>query len=241
MTKKMFALASISALAGLMALVTAAGCSSAPVPDAPGGGASDASEAGPKRGVDSSVTGQDVVENPPDYCPSTTAIDATVLPWKPPAVDLGKCQEQDILDAVAFIDANKTTTYAQIKAATKDAACATCLFVPDGAKWGPFVEKADGSFLRNNFGGCVAVKSTDACGQAYTQLDDCAELACEDCTDEGAHRDCKLAAAKGACDPAQKAYATACGDSKAADACKALLSNPQYVFEAAARALCVGP
>ncbi len=124
----------------------------------------------------------------------------------------------------------------------KNATCATCLFVPDGAKWGPIVEKADGSFLRLNFGGCVAVKSTEACGQAWTQLDECTDLACADCTNEGArYAQCKVGAATEACAPAQKAYAAECGGSTAVDACKALAANPFDPYDGVARALCVGP
>ena len=157
------------------------------------------------------------------------------------AVDIGKCQEQDILDLIAYVKANVKTSYAQFKAAMNDSTCATCLFVPDGAKWGPFVEKADGGFLRNNFGGCLAVKGTETCGRAYTQLEECVELACADCTNGEGVESCKRTGAKRACAAAHKAYATECAGSTAVADCNALVTTPQYLFEAAARALCVGP
>jgi hypothetical protein len=238
MLKKIFALASVTALTGLVAAVSAAGCSSTtsvagtdPVIEAGGGDARKPVEAGPEE------------EAGPTTCPSSEPIDATTAPWKPPQALPGSCTEKMIADLVAYVDANKDDatkgSYANIKKQVADATCASCLFVVDGAKWGAFVEKSDGSFLRNNFGGCVAVASgKEECGKAFSQLDDCLAFACQECADDAATTKCNTAAGKGACKTAGDAYVTACGSNDAVTACDDLAKT--YTFEAAARALCVG-
>ncbi|MBX3188492.1 MAG: hypothetical protein KF819_15865, partial [Labilithrix sp.] len=75
---KMFALASVTTLTGLVMATSGSGCSSPP-------------EATEDAGTDaptSDVRGDraDVDTGPPEEstCPTTTAIDATKLPWKSP-------------------------------------------------------------------------------------------------------------------------------------------------------------
>lgn len=242
MFKKMFALASVTALTGLVASVAASGCSSTTVSAADEGGtpatpASDAAadakrppiEAGPEPDAD--TTG--------GTCPTTDPIDATTAPWKPPFSDPGKCLEKDILDLVAFVEANPKSAYKDIKAAVTSVTCKACLFQKESTTWSALVEKADGSFLRNNFGGCVAVMSgKESCGKAFSQLDDCLSEACKDCADDAATQKCNTAAGKVACKAAGAAFATECGSADAVQACDDLATK--YTFEAAARALCVG-
>ena len=234
MIKKMFALASVTALTGLVASVAASGCSSTTSVAEEGG--TTVSEAGDAK---KPIEAGPEEEAGPATCPTTDPIDATVAPWKPPAVSQGSCSEKMITDLVAFVDANKMAAYADIKKAVTDATCKACLFVKDGDKWGPLVEKADGSFLRNNFGGCVAVTSgKEACGKAYSQYDDCVSFACQDCADDAATSKCRTAAAKGACKGAAASLVKECPDNTALTACDDLAKT--YTFEAAARALCVG-
>ena len=234
MFKKMFALASVTALTGLVAAVAASGCSSTTsVSDEGGTTVSEAGDAKvPKEAAPEEEAGSAT-------CPTTDPIDATTAPWKPPAASPGSCSEQQILDLVKYVDANKQTSYADLKKQVTDATCAKCLFVKDDTTWGPFVEKADGSFLRNNFGGCVAVTSgKEACGKAFSQFDDCLDFACQDCADDAATSKCKSAAGKGACKDGAATFVKECTDATAVEACDKLAVT--YTFEAASRALCVG-
>ena len=233
MFKKVVLLASVTALAGLVTSVGASGCSStlgAPAEEAGTDAHTDAKktiEAGPEEDAG------------PALCPSTEPIDATSAPWSPPATAPGSCTDKMITDLVAFVDANKTAKYAVLKAAVTDAKCSACLFVKDGPKWGPFVENADGTFKRHNFGGCVAVTSgKESCGKAYSQFDDCVSFACQDCADSAAQTKCQTAASSGACKVAAQAVSAECDSSAPLNACDALAKT--YTFEAASRALCVG-
>jgi hypothetical protein len=236
--KKMFALASVTALTGLVASVAASGCSSTTV-DATGGegGTVTPAEAGKPKPVPDS--GPDPAEDSgPGTCPTTDPIDATTAPWKPPTTPSTACTEKQITDLVAYVEANPKVDYPTLKKQVTGA-CATCLFVKDGTNWGPFVEKADGSFERNNFGGCVAITSgKESCGKAFSQFDDCLQVACQDCADDAALTKCNTAAGKGACKDAGAAFATECGSADPVQACDDLAKK--YTFEAASRALCVG-
>ena len=76
MVKKLFALASVSALAGLVSAVSAAGCSSETVQtQAPtdAGGATDAKKSDAKT----TTPGDDEEDVEPESCLDTTPIDAT--------------------------------------------------------------------------------------------------------------------------------------------------------------------
>jgi len=236
MMKKMFALASVTALTGLVAAVAASGCSSTTSVSGDEGGTSVTEAGGDAR---KPIEAGPEEEAGPATCPTTDPIDATTAAWKPPAAAPGSCTEKQILDLVAFVDANKKTPYADLKKQVAAGACADCLFVKDGDRWGAFVEKADGSFLRNNFGGCVAITSgKEACGKAFSQFDDCLGVACQDCADDAATNKCNTAAGKGACKDAAAAFVKECTDATAVSACDDL--SKTYTFEAAARALCVG-
>ena len=100
MIKKIFALASVTALTGLVAAVSASGCSSTTsVADEGGTTVSEAGgdarkpiEAGPEE------------EAGPSSCPTTDPIDATTAPWKSPQVLPGSCTEKMITDLVAYVD-----------------------------------------------------------------------------------------------------------------------------------------
>jgi hypothetical protein len=237
MIKKMFALASVTALTGLVAAVAASGCSSTTTETSNEAGPVVSNEAGdakkpvPEAGEepDADMTG--------GTCPTTDPIDATTAPWKAPTPPKVACTEKQIADLVAYVEANPKTDYAKLKATVTDTTCAKCLFVPDTTNWGPFVEKADGSFERNNFGGCVAAASgKESCGKAFSQFDDCLAVACQDCADDTATQKCNTAAAKGACKTAASSFATECGNADAVDTCDKLATK--YTFEAASRALC---
>ena len=63
-------------------------------------------------------------------------------------------------------------------------------------------------------------------------------VACQDCADDAATSKCNTAAGKGACKDAAAAFVKECTDATAVTACDDLAKT--YTFEAAARALCVG-
>ena len=235
MFKKIFALASVTALSGLVAAASSSGCSSTEsAPQAEGGVADGPLEAKtPREAAPEDEAG-------PTACPSTTAIDGTKFPWKPPAIRLGSCSDDEIKLLVKAVDDNNMITYAGLKAKITNATCKSCLFAPDGAKWAAFVEDAMGAFVRQNFGGCIAaVTGKEACGQAYSRYDDCINTACKDCADQAAFDKCASPAGKGACAIATMSVNTVCGkDVAGITTCQNL--SDKYLFESAARALCVG-
>lgn len=252
MSKKVFALASVTALTGLLVAGTSA-CSGQKfyvisdeggAPSAVDGGKQPSTTVPPsdagvtKKPVDAS-TDPDPDPGPTGTtCPTTAPIDATVFPWAPPRALPGSCTPADVDGLVAYVTAHPAAAYPDLKNQVANLTCRQCLFVPDGAKWGAIVEKSDGSFLRNNLGGCVALASGSvSCGKAYSQLDDCISVACENCADQAATQNCSTAAVKGACKTAAAAYSTQCTDPASVTTCDNLATK--YTFEAAARALCV--
>jgi hypothetical protein len=236
MIRKMFALASVTALTGLVSSVAASGCSSTnSVSSTDEGGLTEAG----KDATRPKETGPDEEDTGPSTCPTPEPIDATKIAWKPPGVAQGSCSEAEIAALVKFVDDNPTTEYSKLKASVTNATCKACLFVPDGAKWGAFVEKSDGTFLRHNFGGCMAVVSgKESCGKAYSQFDDCLGQACAMCADEATYDKCTgQPAANGACKASLDALLAECTE---ADETTCGDLSTKYLFEAAAKALCVG-
>ena len=235
MFKKIFALASVTALTGLVAAASGAGCSSNTVtPD--GADASDGSFDA-KKPVEA---GDDTPDTGPAVCPTSSPIDATTSEWKPPAIMPGACTNADIALLVSAVDANNNIAYADLKAKITSPTCKSCLFAPDGAKWAAFVEDSKGAFMRQNFGGCIAaVSGNEPCGKAFSQYNDCTDTACQDCTDQTSFDNCNTPASKGACKAAMANVQTVCGaDISAIDTCQGL--STKYLFESAAYALCVG-
>jgi hypothetical protein len=256
MSKRVFALASVTALSGLIVAGATAGCSGQKIyvisdeggtlSGIDGGKGSSGTVPTPlsdggmkKQPIDASPDPDpDPNPDPGATCPTSAPIDATTAPWSPPQSLPGSCTATDIDNLVAYVTANPATTYPNLKSQIANLTCRQCLFVPDGAKWGPFVEKSDGTFLRNNFGGCVAVASGSvSCGKAFSQLDDCLSVACQDCADATELQKCSTAATKAACKNATTAFSTQCPDASSVTTCSDLATT--YTFEAAARALCV--
>lgn len=236
MVKKLFALASLTALTGAVASVSAAGCSSTPVTPEDEGG-TPTTDAGPDVRKDQGVPDT----NPPGTgtCPTTEAIDQTQYQYKGAAIKTGDCTSADIDALVAYVDANKTAKYADVKNSVTSATCKACLFTVDGATWGPLVENAKGELILINSGGCIEAASGKLeCGKAYHQFEQCLDEACVDCPegDDTALSACFKAAAKGACKAANTAITSDCAD--AISTCSDL--STKYTFEAPAKALCVG-
>jgi len=253
MSKKIFALASITGLAGVVISTAGTGCTSEVVyVTVDGGGAGNGlgSNVDAGSGQDSGAADSSLVDARPSdaasdapvvsgTCPRTTPIDATKFSYKPAAAVPGACTATMIDSLIAFVDGNKTAKYADVKASVTNAACHACLFTLDGATWGPLVENAKGELIHINSGGCIEVASGKlACGQAYHQFEQCLDEACAECPegDDTALSACYKAAAKGACKAANTAITMDCAD--AISTCSDL--STKYTFEAPARALCVG-
>lgn len=236
--KRIFALASVTALTGLVASATSAGCSSSDSPGTTTGDASvpDVREA--KAPFDASEPEEDAG---PSNCPITDKIDAKMFPWKPPAVAQGSCTDDEIKTLAKAVDDNAKITYADLKKAVPNVTCNKCLFGPEsGMKWTAMLEDGKGEFSRHNFGGCVAVLSgSDDCGKAFSQYDECLNTACDMCADQTAFDKCSTPASKGACKQSLADLQSICGDKiDAVSGCQDL--SVKYLFESAARALCVG-
>jgi hypothetical protein len=237
MASKLFALAGFTGLTGLVFTVAAAGCSSSTTSS--GGGDDSGTATDAKK--DSSTTKPDADEGDtgPATCPTTDAIDTSAYPWKPPAVDLGKCTTDDLNKFVAYLDANDTATYADWKTKSGvSTTCAGCLFGPDGTTWKPFVED-NGDLAELNVGGCIQIASgKEACGKSYQNWFDCRFEACADCPDDSnTLSKCLSAASKGACKAANDNVITQCGQeiTDYQDAC----SGDKFVFEGPIKAQCI--
>jgi len=236
MVKKLFALASMTALTGVVASVSSAGCSTTTTTTEEDSGTPTTEAGATDAKKDTNVTPTD---SGPGTCPTTDAIDQTQYQYKGAAIKTGDCTSADIDALVAYVDANKTAKYADVKNSVTSATCKACLFTVDGATWGPLVENAKGELILINSGGCIEAASGKLeCGKAYHQFEQCLDEACVDCPegDDTALSACYKAAAKGACKAANTAITSDCAD--AISTCSDL--STKYTFEAPAKALCVG-
>ncbi len=207
MVKKLYALASVTALGGLVAAVSASGCSSTEIITQPGdSGVGDA-----KRDV-TQLPPEDAA--PAETCLEPKEIDATTVPYKPPAIKLNVCDTAALKVIDDLIAAKPKATFADLKQALTDhsAPCANCVFGPDGDTWPVIVENGD-KIVALNLGGCVGIVSgKEACGKAYQQWDLCLDSACQTCPD-AEKSDCSQGAQGPgkACGKASTALEEACG------------------------------
>jgi hypothetical protein len=244
MVKKLFALASVTALTGLIATASVAGCSSTTVQATETDAATAAVDSGKvTTKKDGSTTDEDSGEPATGTCPTLDAIDATALPWKSPAQTTGACTEKALSDLVTYIEANSSAKYADWKKTVTPQACNDCVFGKEtDAKWKPLLEDASGQLVGLNVGGCIAIASkNDKCGQSYQNWFDCRFEACTDCAngDTAALQKCLTAASKGACKKAFDDVGTVCGDTEIGDA-ETACQGDKYVFEGPIKAQCIG-
>lgn len=238
MVKKLFALASVSALTGLVAAVSAAGCSTTTTVENEGGTPTGEGGTDAKR----DQTSPPEEDSGPGTCPTTDAIDATKLPWKSPTKSPGACTPTDLSNLVSFVDTNDNAKYADWKASVTNMTCRSCIFGTDGATWAPLVENSSGQLVVLNVGGCIAIASgSDNCGKSYQNWFDCRFEACAECPDGDtpALQKCLSAASKGACKAAFDAVGTVCGDQQIADA-ETACEGDKFVFEGPIKAQCIG-
>ncbi len=204
--KKLFALASASALTGLLAATGAAGCTTettetTPTQDA---GTSDAK----KTPTLVSDDGGD------QLCYQSDPFDATTIPYKKARVLPGSCAPNlpTVLDLL-FATPQVTADALHDGLANEiSQACADCaVAADDGDSWAPVVW--DGVQLIQNIGGCLEVVSgSENCGRAYTQWNGCLNTVCRKCTTQNEAAACLQNVQSAACSDATQALTTACGN-----------------------------
>lgn len=241
MFKKMFALASVTALAGLVATVAVSGCSST----TSGGDESDAAttpDATKKPPIEAGPTDDDAG---PGTCPTTDTIDVTTAPYESPVVVANACTEADVAALVKVVDDKQdAVTDADLLAAIPAGACHDCVFAKDdGTHWGPLATDSTGAKVTLiNTPSCIGIVSgSEACGKAWTQFSECLDAACQDCPtgDQAGLSACHTAAGQGACNGGVAAVQTNCPDLQAnGEVCDKL--STKYAFEVPVRAQCIG-
>jgi hypothetical protein len=212
MFKKVFALASFTALTGVVALGSAAGCSSSSTSTTTG---DDSGSSTVKKDASSDRSTTPVDEDAgPSTCPSTDPVNAADLPWAPPTkTQAGKCTEQNLTDMQAYLKQNPSTTNEQFEqyVKTQSAGCHDCMFT-DASKptWGP-IPTSGGKLVTINIGACFAlVSGKEECGKAIQNEFDCEFVACAECADDTAFQSCQKKAQTGACKPFVQAIQSGC-------------------------------
>jgi hypothetical protein len=213
MVKKLFALASVSALAGLVSAVSAAGCTTTETQTTPG---EDSGTADAKKDSKNVTPEDDAGEEPSDLCYKEDQVDTSkpAEGYKNPRVQPGACEPGVTKVIEDLFDANPSgVKFTDIKdALADDPGCAECAFGKEAdAEWAPLVEATSGQGFIQNGGGCVAVVSkNEDCGKAYFEWDLCLNFACTDC--EGSdQQSCVSAVQSSACKDQTDALGTACG------------------------------
>ena len=226
MVKKLFALAGVSALTGLVMVAGAAGCTTTEASGAQDVGARDGArrDTGPGARL-----GDD--EEPPWFpgprCPWT--FDAEAIPYAKAGVEIGACTEEEAKDIKKFLDdaiaAQKLDFKQSEWAATVGDSCAKCVFTEvDAGSWGIIIQEDD-EFFTYNRGACFeAVSGNEACGRAYQRFQACVLEVCTHCPPVDPYEDCQaeqessttatcaplLEQVRNNCGPNLGAYAEAC-------------------------------
>jgi len=215
MVKKLFALASVTALTGLMAAVAASGCSSTTTVD-PGTAETgvDAKTDAPAK-VDAATPEEDTGAG---TCPTTTPVTAADigLTWVAPGAPQNVCNQADLDALKAVFAAGKgSAKYSDIEKSL-GATCGPCVFTAvKGTRWGMIIKDGANPVADNSLGACFGALSTAECGKARFEIDSCLDIACpqSDCgTDTSA---CNTKALKGACKSFVTPYTAACPDESA--------------------------
>ena len=200
MVKKLFALASVTALAGLVSAVGAAGCSETVVEP---GASTDAATTTDAKKTDSgkTVTPPDSEDPPPDVvaCTTKTDVDISTILYQPAFTKAGACTQADADKIKAYLDAKiaaKDFAFKNSEWATGSGAaanCTACVFSKfDDAKWGVIIADKDDGFETYNRGGCIEIVSKNTeCGKAYQQFQNCPLEACSACTTQADFDACR--------------------------------------------------
>jgi hypothetical protein len=208
MVNKLFALASVSALSGVVVAASASGCSSTQVITEQ-----------VDSGHDARAAIGDNEEPVAPQCMVDQVLDATSVPYLPARVEPGSCTLQ-VIKTLEDLVANKPDglPFSDVKKAiqgydpTYGPKCAACVFAAATDHWAPIVE--DGSNVIVNTGGCMEVVSGNtACGKAWQQFDTCTNYGCQNCSSDADKQNCygAVGAPGGPCEAATTAVKSACG------------------------------
>jgi len=183
MVKKLFAVASLTALTGLVVSVAAAGCSSS---SSSGDTSTDAGDSGKKETGVVPDTDSGDTDGGGGTCPSTDPITSadidSQIGWKPPAAIQNVCNAADIQKLNDNFQAGTAKTFNDLVAGITGT-CHDCIIGPkENANWGPIVTfDAQGQTGIVNFGACFGIYDSPACGKANEYLELCLNVACQDC------------------------------------------------------------
>lgn len=230
-TRKLFMVASIAAVAGVLTTTAVPGCSSSSEPTTEGTDASTVTDARPI--VPKETGPEEPEEAAPKTCPNTTPItEADIqLKWKPPPPAQSVCLQEDIDKLKAAFKASTTgVKYSDMKTAL-GATCASCVFSPStdaglASEWSTYVESsapgaAAVTAFNNAAASCFARQKDNACGKARFNFEQCLRTACvkEDpakpelggCKTDSAVQTCNGAPAQGGpCKALTDVYVAAC-------------------------------
>ncbi len=229
MVRKLFALAGVSALTGLVTVAGAAGCTTTEASEAEDGGTRDGARRDTGPGARLGDEDDPVITWGPK-CPSTFDRDADAIPYAKAGVSIGACTEQEQKDIKKFLDdaiaAQKLDFKQSEWAASVGVSCASCVFTEvDAASWGIIIQKDD-EFFTYNRGACIeAVSGSEACGRGYQRLQACVLETCLNCSEQDASVACKEeqeTSATGACGALVEQLQKDCGPDLGAyvEACK---------------------
>ena len=233
MVKKLFALASVSALAGLVSAVGAAGCTET-VETVSSSDAGSTTDAGKKDGSTAKPPADGGDEEEPKSCLDPKPVDATRAPYKTAKQTLGACKESDLVALAKAIEGNNELTWEGLKDAVtaESEECAKCVFSTEtDENWGPiiFLKSGDEAFL--NKGACfelaaAGADSAEACGKSVQNVELCTNVACSKCESSEDRQSCgeealgeggpcveelEAVTAASGCGSKVSAYAKACG------------------------------
>jgi hypothetical protein len=245
MVKKIYAMASLSALSGMVSAASTTGCSNE---ENKAAATADAS-ASPSATQDTKPAskpdaGEDVDQE--QSCLATEAIDATRFPYSRAKRSAGACTTKE-LDAMSAFFGDKARKGEDVVisdwAKTVGDSCAKCVFSEKTAsEWGPVLVK-DNKLDNVNRGGCIEIASgKEACGKAYQRVAECRLEACsQSCTTADEFTSCLsdiekifVGPCKGAYDTLEKECGTD-GLAKYETACR----GASFTFEGPVRVQCI--
>ena len=217
-TKKLFALASVSAIAGLMTTVTASGCSSTTTETS----SSSSGSTGDGGTKDATVKDRTVVPGDdeeevtdcPQNVPLTEADLDKEIGWKEAKKTPGACTPTDLTQLEAnFKDTGIKSYFDLGKQLSTE--CFACVFAKDtDANWGPIVGTAENNGETGfvNFGACFGAVEDPACGKALQYEQFCYNIACNECATTSTERQkcTEKAGSSGMCTEFGDTTATAC-------------------------------
>ena len=266
--KKLFALASVTAITGFVATGLTAACSSTEVVTIPNeaGSSSGASSSGtvkPKTDAKGGTSSGSVVGDDDDTtddddstttptCLNKDPIDATKYDYTKVAKgQKAACTTKELSDFSAYYKAHASDSdFIDTWPTSVSEKCAACVFTDatgdtPPTTWGPMVVSLDDQGAKTfsvNRGGCIeAVSGKEACGRSYQQFQDCTIDAClKDCKTQADFTKCRQDATvlTTSCKDAFAAVKTDCGE-KTIGSYETACKGTTYTFEGPIKVLCI--